>query len=1289
MSEVAKIHIGGFQVIGELPGGEGGQGVIYIAKCVEKQYDGVEVGDQVAIKVMTVQDNDGKQFQKLNTRTAALTALHHPGILKYHGCLSKKEVFNYYHFVIMEYLHGQTLKQKITANHGGVDGDEAKRIIQCCLDALAFAESKNIIHRDLTPSNIFVCDNGDVKLIDFEVAKTTRPTEQTNSTGVFGKLDYMAPELFLGSKETPVQSDIFSFCLCIHEAFTGNLPYERGSVAQAKGDIKIDEKLRSLVVGLDEILVKGLAVNPTDRYPSFHDLSEAFKPLKLTTWEGTEGRRYQALKFIGAGGFGWVYKANMLPAKQLVAIKYLLDIRFTDRFEREAEVLKRFDDDRIVQFIDYFTEAKMLGGHGFLVMNFLDGMPGNSLRDRLKKIRAETGARAGLPHEEALVAFIRFAEGLALMHQATVYHRDLKPSNLYFPQDKPHQACIMDLGVARNEEATLTHMGHVPGTLDYMPPEFGRAEGGRGSAASDVYAFGLCLYEALTGRFPLPRLPAGSQAWLTYLSRSVSNPPRAEFKDEMVLSNPALKSLLERMIEPDISKRLSNMEEIVEVLKSLLNATPGKGSAFPPSKPVRGLKPKSAKTTVIPLPEAHEGEEGETERTLAADEQTLATMAAKPEELQKLKKDVRADVQVHHPSPEPKKSEPPAKPIGSSKPNLLSQHGKKLGIAAAVLFFLSGSIFLFQKPISRLFDKPMSSVQMKQDASALSQLLATVNMQRLQIKKEIATIQAPADYKAYTDKVADLLMQLTKGASPYMKVSELEASPELMVQYFAYAEKTNQVSELSDLAQAQIEGKAQELCELVESAYTRGDTKEAERLEALRSEWKDYLPQTVVALHSVRIKNAKKLAEQRLAQESENQAKKRAEDQKKSEEDRLRAIEIAKLNDLRKAEDEKKSEEDRLRAIEIAKLNDLRKAEAERLKAHREEQATISARQRADLAKGDELRNEALNAYMQGDLAKGDAYREDWIKIIKNVKDLISEQLRQNQADEMAKAREDITARVQKSELAKRTTLLNESSQRLAKIETIYGQGTQESLVSGAAEYKRWQDFAKEKKLDDTVVAAGEKRTEQALLVCKGKVAAGLLKNALASYKAGEVSQADALANDWQKLGVATEAERSQLAAGRAACEDRLKATVDWAAVMKREQGDALNALKSQELDVVNSHVTKLAEAIAKAKATGLPVIEATQVLQKLNMYRVVLASPVRVTAESRDRRVTVEYQDEAKQWQPISRNSRVSPGKVLFRFNKPGYKSITQEVDILPGKNNRVNVPQTWDGGASSERRR
>jgi hypothetical protein len=65
------------------------------------------------------------------------------------------------------------------------------------------------------------------------------------------------------------------------------------------------------------------------------------------------------------------------------------------------------------------------------------------------------------------------------------------------------------------------------------------------------------------------------------------------------------------------------------------------------------------------------------------------------------------------------------------------------------------------------------------------------------------------------------------------------------------------------------------------------------------------------------------------------------------------------------------------------------------------------------------------------------------------------------------------------------------------------------------------------------------------------------------------------------------------------------------------------------------------------------------------------------VAVETRDRLVKVEFQDEAKQWQPISRNSRVSPGKVFFRFTKPGIQPVVKEMEVLPGKNHRVVVPQ------------
>ena len=1287
MSEAANTKIGCFQVVGELPGGEGGQGVLYVARCAEKQYEGVEINDQVVIKVMTVQDSDGKVFHKLKSRTEALAALNHPGILKYYGCLAKKEVFNYYHFVIMEYLHGKTLKQKITALQSGVDADEALRICRCCLDALSYAQEKNIIHRDLTPSNIFLCDNGDVKLIDFEVAKTTRPTEQTNSTGVFGKLDYMAPELFLGSKETPVQSDIFSFCLCVHEMFTGNLPYERGSVAQAKGAIKVDDKIRSVVAGLEEILTKGLAVNPVERQQSFQELVDAFAPLRTTIWKGTGGRTYEALHFVGGGGFGWVYKARLLPDTRLVAIKYLLDVRFTDRFEREAETLKHFEDDRIVQFIDYFTEPKMLGGHGFLAMNFLEGMPGSSLRDQLKKIRATTGERAGIAYEEALVAFIRYAEGLALLHQASVFHRDLKPSNLYFPEGKPQVACIMDLGVARNEEATLTHMGHVPGTLDYMAPEFARGDGGRGSAASDIYAFGLCLYEALTGRFPLPRLPVGSQAWLTYLSRSVSNPPRPEFKDEKVLANHELKNLLESMIEPDLSRRLSDTMEVVERLKRLLEETPGKGAAFPPSKPVKWPK-KGGKKSVAPLPENHdEGEEGATEKTMAVDAETMATLVANPAELEDLKKSARADAgakkqksaaepvatpAVHPASPEPAKRAASPVPVGrgeraalASLQDFLARRGKPIAIFAALVVLLVGGLSLALQPLKNLFHKPLATIQMKEDASFLQQLLSDVEKQREQMARGMANLETPAAYKTYGDKASQLLKQLVDGASRHMTAREEQATPELVIQYFAFYDMTNRVSQLPQHARTLVETKILRTFEKTEAAYREGDMKEGQRLEDLWNEWKACQPDKLSAAQEARLRVAKTEATLRVGRNAEEIARKKAEADKQAE------LEKQRLADAGKPDADKK------RADDLAKAEAARKAEAERLKAEAGNTSGVTDRQRRELATCDELRNAALSAYLQGEIEKGDKSRDSWVQSIKGVKALISDQLSQNQSDEMAKARENAVAKGQKTEQARLSEVMAHVDQLVAKIESLYALGTPEALVAGDVEHKNWQDFVKEKKLEAAAVAAGVKRIEHARAVCHAKMAAGLLQKALAAYKSGQLIQGDALSKEWRSLGTTNSAESVKLEAAQRECEAQLKKSVDWATVLKNAEEESRAALTSQELEFVNFQVTKLAEAIAKAKAADVPVVQATQTLQKLNMHRVVLASPVRVAVETRDRLVKVEWQDESKQWQPISRNARVSPGKVLFRFTKPGGQPVVQEMDVLPGKNHRVVVPQ------------
>jgi serine/threonine protein kinase len=573
MSDVTGVKFGTFELINEIPGdSRGGQGSVYVAQCTTAlpELQDVRPGDQVALKLMPViQDEGGKLFHRLQERVAILKTFQHPGIVRYYGCFLKKELAHYYYVVVTEYLLGKTIKQRVVESLGGLDAPEAFDICCQCLDALCFAKKHGIVHRDISPSNIFLCHDGTVKLIDFEAAKNQLSTDESTTTDMVGKVQYMAPELFSGAKVNWEQADIFSLALCFHEFFTKKIPYTHGAVSQTQGKVNISDNIRALIYGLDDVLTKALEIDPADRYKSFEAFAADFKALKVTEWQGTV-HSYQALQFIGKGGFGSVFKARRISDGMLVAVKCLLDPAAKERFSREAKILKAFDDSRIVKFVDYFEENNSLSRYGFLVMDYLPGMPGSSLRDRLKAIkRREHGLQRGLPCDEVFQAFLRYAEGLALLHSQNVFHRDLKPGNLYLPEGKPENACIMDLGVARKLDFESITQQHVPGTPDYMAPELARDE--RGSSASDIYALGLCFYEALAGDLPIPRLSKAGHihAWATYFERA-KNPPIPEFKDPIILSYKTLFLLLEGMTQPDPKRRISDISEVVRTLNHLV-----------------------------------------------------------------------------------------------------------------------------------------------------------------------------------------------------------------------------------------------------------------------------------------------------------------------------------------------------------------------------------------------------------------------------------------------------------------------------------------------------------------------------------------------------------------------------------------------------------------------------------------------------------------------------------------------------------------------------------------------
>lgn len=571
------MNLGCFRVLTDLKSGVGSQGSVYKAVCEKEGFAGVAVGTVVALKVMPVQDDDKSLFARLRSRTEDLMGLSHPGIVRYLGCFSEPGPFNDVHVLVLEWLEGESLKDRLLRNPQGIDADETLRIGEKTLAALAYISSKGMVHRDIKPGNIFLCEDGGVKLIDFEVARPVGSGMTNAGTNMIGTFDYMAPDFTNPEFRGDEQSDIFSLGVCIHEMFTGRTPYRRQSSEDTQasfaflsrwsqgGDgedpIKISTRVNKILAGATEVLANALRTDRKERFSKFSDFAAAFKGIryrKLAHGDNT----WRLLLYVGRGGFGEVFKARDRKSGRVVAIKHLLKSAYAERFRREAKVMSKLTDPSFARFITFF-EKKINGVESaFLVMEYLDGMPGQSLRDELRRAGGEQ-----LPRDVVIRAFARYAHGLAALHAKGLVHRDIKPSNLYFPKGAIERAAIMDFGVARDTGGTET-VGNVPGTLDYMPPEIA-VEGSRGDVGMDLYALGLCLYEALSGKMAYPRLPEGSAGYQAFFERARKK--ALPHLDASAYSDlPELVLLVVEMIEPEARRRLKDASVVERRLLNLL-----------------------------------------------------------------------------------------------------------------------------------------------------------------------------------------------------------------------------------------------------------------------------------------------------------------------------------------------------------------------------------------------------------------------------------------------------------------------------------------------------------------------------------------------------------------------------------------------------------------------------------------------------------------------------------------------------------------------------------------------
>ena len=289
---------------------------------------------------------------------------------------------------------------------------------------------------------------------------------------------------------------------------------------------------------------------------------------------------YQILAPLGAGGMGEVYRARDVSLKRDVAIKVLPDYWSRDtgrlhRFELEAQATAALNHPNIVSI---FHVGKY-DGCPYIVTELLQG---ETLRDRLR--------RGPMRAREASDCGIEIARGLAAAHEAGIVHRDLKPENLFLTKDRGLK--ILDFGLAKLTEpepagadgatATLTEHsepGHVLGTVGYMAPE--QVRGQAADPRSDIFAFGVVLYEMLTGKRAFRR-DTSAETLSAILNEEP--PPLAQSVQDVP---PALQRILSRCLEKRPERRFQHASDLGFALEAL-SAESGTTIAAPAKPPAPG-----------------------------------------------------------------------------------------------------------------------------------------------------------------------------------------------------------------------------------------------------------------------------------------------------------------------------------------------------------------------------------------------------------------------------------------------------------------------------------------------------------------------------------------------------------------------------------------------------------------------------------------------------------------------------------------------------------------------------
>jgi non-specific serine/threonine protein kinase/serine/threonine-protein kinase len=492
--------------------GEGGMGVVYKAQDLK-------LDRLVALKFLPPSlTSDDEAKRRFVYEAKAASALDHPNICTIYEI---DELPDGRMFMAMAYYDGESLRERL--EEGALDIEEATLITGQVAMGLTSAHEKGIVHRDIKPANIVISGDGQIKILDFGLAKLADRTKITKTGSTLGTVAYMSPEQIQGI-ELDARSDVFSLGVVLYEMIAGERPYDGDHSAAMiyrilnEDPVPLNEIVPDLPESITELVNHALEKDREDRLQSVEEFISALggtaAPLMAPRKSGqtTRSRRvpghapndeigpYRLRDRVGVGGMGEVWSAEQQkPFRRKVALKIVKagmdSTEIVARFEAERQALALMDHPCIAKVYD--AGATPIG-RPYFAMEFVPGLPITEYCDQHK-----------LNTRERLKLFIRLCDGVQHAHQKAVIHRDLKPSNVLVTEvDDEAMPKVIDFGVAKataqplTEKTMFTQMGQLIGTPEYMSPEQADLSGEDIDTRADIYSLGVILYEMISGELP-------------------------------------------------------------------------------------------------------------------------------------------------------------------------------------------------------------------------------------------------------------------------------------------------------------------------------------------------------------------------------------------------------------------------------------------------------------------------------------------------------------------------------------------------------------------------------------------------------------------------------------------------------------------------------------------------------------------------------------------------------------------------------------------------------------------